>query len=131
MKKSIFYIIVLILGVVFVTSCEYDFVERDEVVVPVPDPDNPISFADEIAPIFTNSNYCTACHDAGGESPNLEAGSSYASLTDGGFINTTNPTESTLITLIGPSSGDHAWKKFTSSQVEKILQWISEGALEN
>jgi len=131
MRKSILYILVLLLGVFVVTACEYEFVEQEEIVVPTPDPDNPLSFADDIVPIFTNGNYCTACHDTGGEEPNLEAASAYNSLTNGGYINTTNPEQSTLITVAGPGTSEHGWKKFTNSQTEKILQWISEGASNN
>ena len=137
MKKSISYIIVLFFGVLFMTACEYDFVERDVIDggdnpdVIVPDPDNPISYSDKIATIFTNGNYCTSCHNTGGQSPNLEAGASYSSLTNGGFINTTTPAESILLTHIGSGSSDHTWKQFVSSQEAKILLWITEGALNN
>lgn len=131
MKKSIFYIIVLFFGVLFMTACEYDFVEREQIEVPDSDPNNPISFATEIAPIFTNGNYCTACHNSGGQAPNLETASSYSGLIDGGYVNTTTPAESTLITLISPGSSGHAWKKFTASQEAKVLLWITEGALNN
>jgi len=131
MKKSIFYIVVLFFGVLFMTACEYDFVERNQIVVPEPDPNNPVSFATQIAPMFTNGNYCTACHDTGGQSPNLETASSYNSLSNGGYINTATPAESTLITLISPNTSGHAWKKFTSSQSALVLLWITEGALNN
>lgn len=131
MKKSIFYIVVLFFGLLFMTACEYDFVEREQVEVPDPDPDNPISFTAEIAPIFTNGDYCTACHNTGGQTPNLETASSYNSLTTGGYVNTTTPEESIIITNNSPGTSGHAWKKFTSSQAAKVLLWITEGALNN
>lgn len=137
MKKSISYIVVLFFGVLFMTACEYDFVERDvigggdEPDVIVPDPDNPISYSDKIATIFTNGDYCTACHNTGGQSPNLEADASYNSLINGGYVNTTTPEESILITLIGSGSSGHAWKRFAGTQEANVLLWITEGALNN
>lgn len=132
MKNSIFCIVVLLFGVFFLTACEYDFVEREQTEVPDSDPDNPISFSAEIAPIFTNGNYCTACHNTGGQAPNLEASSAYSELTSGSYVNTASPAESMLITYISASNPSaHAWKKFTASQEAKVLLWITEGALNN
>lgn len=139
MKKTKFYIVVIFLGAFFMTACEYDFVVRDPIGggsgddadVIVPDPDNPISFSDKIAPIFTNGNYCTACHNTGGQTPNLEAASSYNSLTSGGYVNTSAPEESIILTNTGPGTSGHAWKKLTATQAAKILLWITEGAMNN
>lgn len=133
MKNNKRYFILLFLGVLFLAGCEYTFVQYPDANVdpPTPDPENPISFADKIIPIFTNGNYCTACHDTGKTAPDLSAANAYNSIVSMNLVNLTDPAASKLYEYILVSTSTHPQKYYASSQAEKILLWIQEGALNN
>lgn len=124
MKKYPIFLI-LILFSVFISSCKYDFI-LPEVVVPVTD----VSFADDVAPIFSNGNKCTSCHNTGGTAPDLSAANAFAQIT-AGYINTTTPAESVIYAFPAPTTTTHNWKKYTAGEAAIILQWITEGAENN
>lgn len=123
MKKYPIFLI-LILFSVFISSCKYDFI-LPEVVVPVTD----VSFAEDVAPIFSTGDKCTSCHNTGGEAPDLTAANAFAQIS--GLINTTTPAESVIYSLPAPSTNTHNWKKYTAGEAAIILQWITEGAENN
>jgi len=119
----------LFFGVLFLAGCEYTFVQQTEIVPPTPDPNNPISFATQIAPIFTSR--CVECHKTGGTAPDLSAANAYASITSMNLINATDATASKLFDYIQPNTATHAWRKYSASQASLVLLWIQEGALNN
>ena len=129
MKNTRLYFIMLFFGVLFLVGCEYSFVQQTEITPPTPDPDNPISFAAEIVPIFTSR--CLDCHGVGATSPDLTAANAYASITAMSLVNTTDPASSELYNLIAPPAVDHGWRYYTASQASLVLLWIQEGALNN
>jgi hypothetical protein len=105
--------------VVIGLSCEkyqYTFETIDPVI--------PVSFKDEIQPIFTA--HCILCHH-GSRDPDLQEGNSYSSLTSLGFV--TSPGEtSVLYKQLNKSS--HT--SFTlPEEKQKILIWINQGAKDN
>lgn len=120
-KKSlpVFTAFIIMAGLVFLVSCE-DYSYELETV----DPGEPVLFQTEIQPIFTTN--CVVCHK-GTRAPDLRAGNSFASLTDGGFV--TLPAESSkLYTKV--ISGSHT--SFTlPAEKDKILIWIQQGAENN
>lgn len=124
MKKAI----LLILGLVLIgfASCDYKFIEPDT-GDPV-DPDEPISFSEEVEPIWTTQG-CTSCHPSSG-GMDLRVGYAYQSLQTGDRIDLTNPEESLILTMPG-SSGIHSDKDYVSNQRELIRVWIEQGALDN
>jgi|WetSurMetagenome_2_1015567.scaffolds.fasta_scaffold31420_4 hypothetical protein len=122
-KKSIYFILLLV--ALFVFSCKYDFILPEEV------PDNggnPISFATQVAPIFSNGNKCTACHKPGATSPDLTTANAYMQILSK-YVNTANPEASLILTM--PGSNKHSWKGFTAGEASVILTWIKEGANNN
>lgn len=119
----------LFFGVIFLAGCEYAFVQQEEITPPTPDPNNPISFATEIVPIFTSR--CIDCHNTGGTAPDLTAANAYSNIASMSLVNTANPTASILFDFVQPSTGTHSWRKYSASQASKILLWIQEGALNN
>lgn len=126
MKKYPIYF-VLILFSLFVFSCKYDFILQEE----VPDPgngDEPISFATQVAPIFSNGNKCTSCHKTGGTRPDLTAANAYSQIM-AKYINTSSPAESKIYKV--PGSSSHSWKGYTATEAATILAWIDEGAQNN
>jgi len=124
MKVKIFLSVVLLGG--FVAGCYYD------VVKPI-DPNKPpqnVSFSGDLQPIFDASCTASGCHDAGSHQPTLTPEESFSSLTSGGFVNTTIPTESILYKELEsgamPTTG-----KLPSSQIQMVLDWIKIGAPNN
>jgi hypothetical protein len=88
------------------------------------DPQVPVLFQTEIQPIFTNN--CITCHK-GSRNPDLRNGNSYASLTNGGYVNLPAP-KSKLYSQV--TSGSHT--SFTlDTEKQLILNWIGQGALNN
>jgi len=132
--KSLFpyYLLIILLVSITLHSCAVD---EGPFVDPTCEPDNMvISYSIDIQAIF-NSN-CVACHTESHPKLNLLTCCSYAELTATGFsapyINTSTPTASKLYKhlvgelLIMPPSG-----KLPDHQVDKVLKWIEQGALNN
>ena len=124
MKKHPIFLI-LILFTVFASSCKYDFI-LPEVVVPVTD----VSFAEDVAPIFSTADKCTACHKPGVTAPDLTAANAYSQIM-ANYVNTAAPEESLIYSYPSPSTSTHNWKKYTAGEAALILQWIEEGAENN
>jgi hypothetical protein len=122
-KHSIFFAIILV-SLLF-TGCKYDFILPEE--VPPVDPNVPVLFAAEVAPIFT-TNTCTQCHKPGSQSPDLTQSKVYSELVPK-YVNTSSP--ETSIILVHPGSANHSQAKFTQSQLSVILAWITQGAKNN
>lgn len=92
----------------------------------------PVTFSQDIQPIFTKSCALSGCHVSGSQVPNLSAGAAYNSLITGGYINKTSP-EYSLIYLkmtgkkgtVMPPSGMN--KDYNAL----MLAWIQQGANNN
>lgn len=139
MKKTIFKLVLVLVGLMFIAGCEYEFIYRpaDPIVTPDPiDPDNPpdpnlIKFSTQIVPLFTTGNRCTSCHGEGGQRPILTAAKAYSELISMSLINKSDPASSKIYTYVKPGASSHVWKQFVTSQSDLILQWITEGANNN
>ncbi len=130
MRKSLIILAILLCGAVFFTACEYEFIVHPDTTDPEgPGGDDPISFSQQIVPIFTSR--CLNCHDTGDTSPDLSAANAYSSITSDNLVNTTNPESSILYDYIKPSTSGHSWRKYTNNQAALVLKWIEEGAKNN
>jgi len=117
------FIAVLLLTAFAFVSCEKYVWEPKKVDLTVK-----VSFQTEILPIFTsNSPKCTDCHSSGFP-PDLSPAKAYETLTTGGFVNLQNP-ESSLVYIKLNSSPHNT--RCTQDQRDKILAWITQGALNN
>lgn len=118
-------IILLVVGMAFLIlgGCKYDW------IVPEPDinPELPVSFSQQILPIFSEKN-CTACHD-GSPAPDLREAGAYASINSTRFINRTAPEESSIYSTPHPD-GNHP-VKYSAVHAALILAWIEQGAENN
>ena len=83
-----------------------------------------VSFLTQIQPIFDDK--CISCH-AGNRPPDLSIGNSYDALINDGYIDLVNPESSSLYTKLRESHDGRA----TEEEKLLILQWITEGALNN
>jgi hypothetical protein len=127
MKKYNIFLIIILVTLLF-AGCKYDFILPEE--VPVINPDVPVSFATQIAPIFSNGDKCTSCHKTGGQTPDLSSANAY-SQTVPAFVVLTSPETSMIYSFPAPTSTTHTWKKYTSSEAALILEWIKQGAKNN
>lgn len=123
--KRFLQIIIPLFVMVFLYSCEYDFIEPKQ---PDPiDPTDTISFKTEVAPIFSTQS-CTNCH-SGTISPDLSPDKAYNSIINNGMIDTDNPDQSIIYTKPSPQGGHPA--TYTINQAALVLTWIQQGAKNN
>jgi len=110
--------------ILFLLGCFYDegLPETPEDIV--------VSYAFDIQPIFTNN--CTSCHPILVSPPDLTAGNSYNSITNGNYI-IANDIDASLLyqRLLGnpgimPPSGS-----LPVSDIILVKNWIEQGALNN
>jgi len=108
------------------TSCTYDKILEEEIVVTIP-----VSFSADLIPIFNASCNMAGCHN-GSVAPDLRPSNAYNALISGNYVNTANPANSELYLWVtgkksipmppsGPDAADNAI----------ILAWIEQGALNN
>lgn len=110
----------IIISAMFFVSCE-----KYEWVKPVLDPTIPISFQNEIVPIFSTvygpeNKSCIGCH---GNSPNFNSTELYNTL-NSGLINKDNPESSLIIQKL---YGSHN-ARCSEENKQRILIWIQQGA---
>ncbi len=120
-RKSILLLVVMISFLM--GGCRYDWIYEE---VPDINPNVPVSFSQQILPIFTGNN-CISCHD-GSPSPDLSAGNAYTSISSN-YINTAVPEESIIYTKPLPDGGH--FKKYSTAQAALLLNWIKQGAQNN
>lgn len=94
----------------------------------------PVSYANDIQPIFTANCSTSGCHVAGGRSPDLSAEKAYNSLMNGSYIDVSAPENSNLyLWLTGKKTTPMPPGSATNpSNVNNlVLAWIKQGALNN
>jgi hypothetical protein len=116
--------VLLLMLAILATSCQYDVVVEPE--LPPIDPEVPISFKDEIAPIFSSAN-CLGCH-SGNSDPNLTPDLAYNSIVPA-LVDTANPEVSPIYSVPLPD-GNHP-QKYSRNQAALLLGWIEQGAKNN
>lgn len=126
------YLVLAWCGIAFI-SCNNDKGDGDVCTSMLPDT---LSFHADVIPIFTASCSIYACHS--GSLPtgnlNLEPSQAYEELTrpGSGYVNTGNPTHSILYSmLISKTQPMPPDGKLDPCQIETILRWIEQGALNN
>ncbi len=129
MKRILLMVITLVATALFIASCQYKFTV-EPVIVP-PDPDDTVSFATDIIPIWDVENNCATCHDGQIHSLNLTPDAAYAQITSKGLINSEIPEESIIYAYPAPNSGSHSWSKYKAANMPVLLLWIEQGALNN
>ncbi len=92
----------------------------------------PVSFAGDIVPFLNNSCNVSGCHAPGSIKPDLSSSNAYLSLTNGGYINTSDPKNSPVYLWMTGKKGT----PMPTSGVNKdynalIIAWIKQGAQNN
>ena len=124
--KRIIVFFCITLSALTVISCYYDEVMGDSDELP-----QNVSFNRDVMAIFNKSCNMSGCHDAAPpHPPSLVQENAYASLIQGGFVNTTVPAESTLYGVLVegnmPPTG-----ALSNREMKIILAWLNEGAINN
>ena len=109
-----------ILFTLFIFSCEEYKYEPPSI-----DPDEEVSFQEDILGIFDENN-CAGCHPSASP-PDLSPANAHESLLDG-YVNTGSPEESTIYTKF---EDGHVGLDTKSIELQTILSWIKQGAQNN
>jgi len=127
MKRLLIYaFLMLTLGVVF-ASCYKDIIVPE--LASNPDgPPQPVSYKNELAPLFNLSCTDAGCHVSGAHKPYLTTDISYQQIVNGGFVNTALPKESRLYVMI---NGEMAQYISSAANRQKVYDWIRNGAPNN
>lgn len=92
----------------------------------------PVTFSQDIIPIFSNSCSLTGCHVTGGKTPDLSTANAYNSLTVGNYYNTTIPESSTIyLWMTGKKSTPMPVSGINKDYNALVLAWIKQGAQNN
>ena len=92
----------------------------------------PVSFGSDILPIVNSSCNTSGCHSAGGISPDLSAVNAYTSLSNGGYINNSDPKTSELyLWMTGKKGTPMPVSGVNKDYNALVLAWIKQGALNN
>lgn len=125
MKKLISYLPVVVM-LLFLQSCYYEELPSDEGPLPTN-----ISYSQDVQGIF--NLHCVSCHNGGAIPLNLTSGNSFNELINGGYVIPSNANSSNLVqSLRGdgqalmPPNGS-----ISNTDINKVIQWINEGALNN
>lgn len=124
--KNIFLVLICLYGLFSLQSCYYD---NPPQLIPFECSD--VSYSTHIIPIFESSCSTQGCHD-GSHEPDLRSNLARNSLRSGGYLNTAIPEESKLWKSVDFIESDMPpGGKLPSLELELIMCWISEGALDN
>jgi hypothetical protein len=91
-------------------------------------PPQPVSFKNELAPMFNTNCALAGCHVSGAHKPYLAPDISYQQIVNGGFVNTALPKQSILYKMV---NGEMAQYVPTTADKQKVYDWIRNGAPNN
>lgn len=127
--KSVMWVLAVVLFTVLLTGCYKDktvlFETGDEIT-------RPVSFAQDIVPIFNAACNGSGCHSAGGVAPDLSAANAYTALNGGSYINTSAPQNSELYQwMTGKRAAPMPLSGPNKDYNALVLAWIKQGAQNN
>ncbi len=130
MKHSMKLIPAILFVLFLATACEKAYLTKKEVIIT-----EPVSFAADIQPILTADCATPNCHVGGGPPPDLTAANAYNEITQLGYVDTSNATESLLYKLIVSTSSNRMppppASPLNAEEIGYILAWIEQGAQNN
>lgn len=127
MKKLLINVLLIAATGFILTGCYKDVILPEAAVDP-DGPPQPVSYNNELKPLFNTSCALAGCHVSGAHKPYLNTDISFNQIVNGGFINTTVPKESILYQKINGEM-----KEYIPSAVnrQKVYDWIRLGAQNN
>jgi len=127
MKKSLLYIIILLLAGFGMTGCYKDVIFPESAV----DPDGPpqaLSYRTDIAPMLNTKCAIAGCHVSGVHKPYMPTDISWNQIVGGGFVNTLVAKESIIYKEINGGMKEYIP---SAADRQKVYDWIRTGALNN
>ncbi|MFZ9386359.1 MAG: hypothetical protein ACO25B_00635 [Chitinophagaceae bacterium] len=127
MKKSLSYIMLLLVFGFGLSGCYKDVIYPDVAV----DPDGPpqaVSYKTDIAPMLNTNCAVAGCHASGAHKPYMTTDISYNQIVGGGFVNLTVPKQSILYKEINGGMKEYLP---SAADRQKVYDWIRTGALNN
>ncbi len=92
----------------------------------------PISFVSDIIPILNSSCNGSGCHNSGGKSPDLTISNAFNSLSGGGYINISEPNNSSLyLWMTGKKGTPMPLSGSNKDYNALVLAWLKQGAQNN
>ena len=126
------------IGGIFLVSCTVLFLltscYKDKTVVSDTGAEitRPVTFANDIIPIFNKSCSLSGCHVNGGKAPDLSAANAWNSLKIGNYFNTADPANSVMMLwLTGKKSTQMPVGGMNKDINALVLAWIKQGANNN
>ncbi|MCI1265864.1 MAG: hypothetical protein LKG19_04755 [Saprospiraceae bacterium] len=127
-KKKLLGFLICI-GVLLIVSCYKDKTVYFDTGAEIT---RPVSFANDIIPIFNGSCNVSGCHNSGGQKPNLTESRAFSSLTDGNYLNPSSPENSVIyLWMSGKKSTPMPVGGINKDYNALILAWIKQGTLNN
>ena len=127
MKNLLKYTGLLLLVVIGLSGCYKDVV-IPKLAVDADGPAQPVSFKNELAPIFNAKCTDVGCHVNGSHKPYMTIDVSYSQIVNGGYVNTAIPKESTLYKFV---FGEMSQYIPSAADKQKVYDWIRNGAPNN
>jgi hypothetical protein len=127
MKSRIILSLAAVLFITGLSGCYKD------IISPGQDPNGPpqfVSFSGDLIPLFTTNCALSGCHDGTAHNPALTADKAFGAIVNGGYINTLVPANSILYGEVKSGSMPPTGA-LKASDVQKILDWIRNGAPNN
>ena len=96
---------------------------------PTPDPDRPVSFSEDIQPIFNGTCAVSGCHDSGTQESGVQYGTE--------VIEPGDPNNSPIVDKISnkdPEFGERMplnRQPLSDAEIDSIIAWIDDGAPNN
>ena len=128
MKRILVITATLVLTMGIMLAGCYKDVIKPELAVDPDGPPQPVSYKNELAPLFNSSCALAGCHVSGAHKPYMTLDISYQQIVNGGFVNTTLPKESILYKKV---YGDMAQYIPSSANRQRVYDWIRNGAPNN
>jgi len=92
----------------------------------------PVSFSQDMIPIFNKSCALSGCHATKEKTPDLSAANAYNSLTVGNYYNTADPEHSVIyLWMTGKKSTPMPPTGINKDYNALMLAWIKQGAQNN
>jgi hypothetical protein len=91
-----------------------------------------VSFANDIIPLFNSSCNSSGCHNSGGKAPDLSSANAFTSLSNGNYINISDPLNSELyLWMTGKKGSPMPLSGINKEYNALILAWIKQGGGNN
>ncbi len=130
MKRILFFCMITCGVALLFSSCEKSVIDLGSTKKAY-DPGAPVDsvkFKTDVVPMLDSD--CCVCHGTGGQAPCFEESVAYNNIVSNSLVDVANPSASLIYVHITENPNHHGGGIHASSG-DLLLQWISQGALNN